>query len=287
MRETRDAISTSRRAPDDTIPLGAPIRVAPAPPWPRVALAGIGFDACTEAELIAYVMGALDMGAGGRIVTPNVDILRVIRRDAAARALVTGSDVIVADGMPLLWGARAAGTPLPARVPGSDLIWSLSAAAAERGRTIYLLGGDSGVPERAAEVLRARHPGLTVAGTDSPPFGFDKTAAGVAEAVANAAATKPDIIFVGLGFPRQERLMLALAAAMPGAWLLGCGASIPFVAGTLRRAPAWMQRLGIEWLHRLASEPRRLFVRYVWHDLPYAARLLAGSLRTRLRRRGR
>src|SRR5262249_33214995 len=163
-----------------------------------------------------------------RIVTPNVDILRVIRRDPAARSLVTGSDVVVADGMPLLWGARAAGTPLPARVPGSDLIWSLSAAAAEHGRTIYLLGGDTGVPERAAEVLRGRSPGLTVAGTDSPPFGFDRTTDGVAAAVGRAVAAKPDIVFVGLGFPRQERLMVALAAALPGTWLLGCGASIPF-----------------------------------------------------------
>jgi len=105
------------------------------------------------------------------------------------------------------------------------------------------------VLEAFGDKMKARHVALAagtqpVPGTDEPiPI---ETAEGVAEAVANAAAAKPDIIFVGLGFPRQERLMLALSAAMPGAWLLGCGASIPFVAGTLRRAPAWMQRLGIE-----------------------------------------
>jgi len=178
-----------------------------------------------------------------------------------------------------------AGTPLPARVPGSDLIWSLSAAAAAAGRTIYLLGGETGVPEKAAEVLRGRYPGLGVAGTDSPPYGFDRSPEAVEAVLANLTAAKPDVVFVGMGFPRQERLIATLTAALPAAWFLGCGASIPFVAGTLRRAPVWMQNAGVEWLHRLVSEPRRLFSRYVRHDAPYAARLMGGAVRTRMRRR--
>lgn len=253
--------------------------------WRRVRLGGVDFDACTEADLVAYVMEALDAGVGGTIVTPNVDILRVVRKDADARALVNAAQVVVADGMPLLWAAKVAGTPLPARVPGSDLIWSLSAAAAAAGRGIYLLGGDTGVPERAADVLRERNRGLRVAGTESPPYGFDRTREGVAAVVGAVVAARPDIVFVGMGFPRQERLTVALAEALPGTWFLGCGASIPFVAGTLRRAPVWMQKAGVEWLHRLASEPRRLFSRYVRHDAPYAARLMSSAVRARMRRR--
>ncbi|MGH3649049.1 MAG: WecB/TagA/CpsF family glycosyltransferase, partial [Micromonosporaceae bacterium] len=106
---------------------------------------------------------------------------------------------------------------------------------------------------------------------------FDATPQGVAAVVAAAAAAAPDLVFVGLGFPRQEQLITHLAAAMPKAWFVGCGASLAFAAGEVRRAPGWMRRTGLEWLHRLGSEPRRLFRRYVVHDLPYAARLLTNA----------
>ena len=280
------AVSAGTAAP----PVPSQTRIQPAVRdggWQRVRIGGVDFDACTERDLVAFVMDALVAGAGGTIVTPNVDILRVVRRDDDARALVNAAQLVVADGMPLLWAAKVAGTPLPARVPGSDLIWSLSAAAATTGRTVYLLGGDTGVPEKAADVLCARYPGLRVAGTSSPPYGFDRSPEGVEAVVEDLVAAKPDIVFVGMGFPRQERLIATLTGALPATWFLGCGASIPFVAGTLRRAPEWMQRAGVEWLHRLVSEPRRLFSRYVRHDAPYAARLMGGAVRTRMRRQPR
>jgi N-acetylglucosaminyldiphosphoundecaprenol N-acetyl-beta-D-mannosaminyltransferase len=101
---------------------------------------------------------------------------------------------------------------------------------------------------------------------------------------AKLAQAKPDIVFVGLGFPKQERVIAALAPGLPAAWFIGCGAAIPFAAGTLTRAPHWMQRLGLEWAHRLISEPRRLFRRYLVDDLPFAARLIITSAAGRLRR---
>ena len=125
------------------------------------------------------------------------------------------------------------------------------------------------MPERAAAELSRRYPGLQVAGTDAPPAGFD-----VAEAGRRLAAARPDIVFVGLGFPKQERVIAAVAAGLPGAWFIGCGAAIPFAAGALPRAPRWMQRAGLEWVYRLLSEPRRLVRRYLVDDLPFAARLL-------------
>src|SRR5690606_10982512 len=133
------------------------------------------------------------------------------------------ASLVLADGMPLVWASRLAARPrtgsiggraLPARVAGSDLIWSLTEAAAGAGRTVYLLGGAPGtpsVPERAAEVLRSRHPDLRIAGVDSPPYGFDSTPSGTAEVVASVKAAKPDLVFVGLGFPRQERLIATLS----------------------------------------------------------------------------
>ena len=241
----------------------------------RITVAGVDFDPLTEAEVVAHIAAAFERGEGGVVVTPNVDIVRQATRSPEAAELVRGASLVLADGMPLVWASRLAGRPLPARVAGSDLIWSLSEMAAGAGRSIYLLGGAPGVPHRAALVLSERYPGLRMAGADSPPFGFDSTAGGLVAAIDAVKAAKPDLVFVGLGFPRQERLIRHLSSELPQAWFVGCGASIAFVAGAVPRAPHWMRRSGLEWVHRLATEPRRLFRRYVVHDVPYALRMLA------------
>jgi N-acetylglucosaminyldiphosphoundecaprenol N-acetyl-beta-D-mannosaminyltransferase len=133
------------------------------------------------------------------------------------------------------------------------------------------------VPEAAATRLTGRHPDLLVAGTDSPPFGFDATPEGIEVVRGKLAAAAPDIVFVGLGFPKQEKLITALAPTLPQAWFVACGAAIPFAAEAIPRAPVWMQHSGLEWLFRLRSEPRRLAKRYLVNDLTFAARLLAVS----------
>ena len=154
-------------------------------------------------------------GQGGWVATPNVDICRAARRDPAVRALIGQASLTVADGMPLLWAARLRGTPLPERVTGASLIFSISAAAARHGQSVYLLGGEPGVPERAAEQLIRRCPGLRVAGTDAPPFGFDATERGVAQLRDRLTEARPDVVFVGLGCPKQERLITRLARPCP------------------------------------------------------------------------
>jgi len=120
-----------------------------------------------------------------------------------------------------------------------------------------------------------------VAGAFSPPARFDAATGDIDGLSAELAAAQPRIVFVGLGFPKQEQLIARLAASLPGAWFVGCGAAIPFAGGTVRRAPAWMQRAGLEWVYRLISEPRRLARRYLVDDLPFAMRLLAASARQR------
>jgi N-acetylglucosaminyldiphosphoundecaprenol N-acetyl-beta-D-mannosaminyltransferase len=253
---------------------------------PGVSLGGLAFGALSETDVVARVRNALDRGAGGHIVTPNVDILRQAARDPALRAELAGADLLVADGMPLVWAARIAGTPLPERVAGSSLIWSLSAGLARDGRSVYLLGGgpepDAG-SSRAAAALAAACPGLRIAGHTSPPYGFDADPAALAAVCADVIEAKPDLVYVGLGFPRQERLIARLRPDLPGAWFLGCGAAIDFVAGDRPRAPLWMQRNGLEWAHRLGCEPRRLARRYLRHDAPYALRLMTTAVRHRYR----
>jgi N-acetylglucosaminyldiphosphoundecaprenol N-acetyl-beta-D-mannosaminyltransferase len=119
-------------------------------------------------------------------------------------------------------------------------------------------------------------------GTDSPPFGFERTEAGMAEVVDKVTAAAPDLVFVGLGFPKQERVISRLREVMPATWYLGCGAGIPMAAGEFSRAPAAMQKAGAEWLHRLALEPKRLARRYLLEDAPFAVRLLGQAAIFRL-----
>jgi N-acetylglucosaminyldiphosphoundecaprenol N-acetyl-beta-D-mannosaminyltransferase len=242
------------------------------------------FDALTENGVVDAVREGWAAGHGGSIIPVNIDVARAAARQAGLAQLVGNGSLVLADGMPLVWASRARGHVLPERVPGSSLLFSLSAAAAANGRSVFILGGSDGVPEKAAEALVAQSGNLRIAGTDSPPFGFDQTEEGVQDAVAAVAAAAPDLVFVGLGFPRQERLIERLRQAVPHAWFLACGGGISMAAGQVRRASPVVQDLGLEWLHRLALEPRRLARRYLRDDLPFALALLARSAAHRITR---
>jgi N-acetylglucosaminyldiphosphoundecaprenol N-acetyl-beta-D-mannosaminyltransferase len=251
---------------------------------PSVELCGVDVHALTEAQCVEFVMAALDAGRGGWVVTPNLDHLRRLVRERDFYELCARADLRVADGMPLLWASKLQRTPLPERVAGSNLIWSVSRAAAERGRSVYLLGGDEGAAERAAQVLVERFGKLHIAGLHRPPFGFERDAAQMQRIVDELERAQPDLVLVALGSPKQERLIDELRAKFPRVWWLGIGISFSFVAGMVKRAPPWVQRLGLEWVHRLAQEPRRLFRRYLVDGLPFAARLLLSSAWKGLRR---
>jgi len=250
----------------------------------RVHLDGTGFDRITEDEVVVAVRDALAAGRGGRIITPNIDILRQAQRQDHVRAYLEDADLIVADGMPLVWASRLTGAPLPERVAGSSLIWSLSEGLGRDQRSIFVIGGNAATAHepdgarRATAALTAACPGLRIAGSLCPERGFDRDPAVVAELVAAVRSAGPDLVFVGLGFPKQEKVITRLRADLPRTWFIGCGAAVNFVAGDVGRAPRWMQRTGLEWAHRLGAEPRRLAGRYLRHDAPYALRLLAGSV---------
>jgi N-acetylglucosaminyldiphosphoundecaprenol N-acetyl-beta-D-mannosaminyltransferase len=257
----------------------------------RVQLDGTGIDRITEEEVVAIVRDALAHGRGGRIITPNIDVLRLAQADPEVRRQIDDADLIVADGMPLIWASRLGGTPLPERVAGSSLIWSLSEGLGRDRRSIFVIGGapagdqDCDGATRAAARLTAACPGLRVAGTLCPPFGFERDPAAYARFRAQVVAARPDMVFVGLGFPKQERVIDRLRPELPDTWFIGCGAAVNFVAGDVGRAPRWMQRTGLEWAHRLGTEPRRLARRYLRHDAPYALRLLVQAPGRRARMR--
>lgn len=248
---------------------------------PRVHLMGLPIDSLTTAEAVSVVRGALRDGRGGRIVTPNLDQLRLLNEQPELAEIYAQASLVVADGMPLIWAARLQGTPLPERVAGSDLVWSLAALAEQERAGLFLLGGDSGVADAAAGELLRRHPRLRIAGTHCPPLGFEQSEEALAEIEASVIDSDADLVYVALGFPKQERLMARLAPKVPNTWFLGCGISLSFIAGEVQRAPRWMRAVGLEWVHRLGQEPGRLVERYLVHDLPFAFRLLGGALRRR------
>ena len=253
----------------------------------RINLMGMPVDTVSEGEAIAAIMGALDQGVGGSVITPHLEILRLFRSDESVRPLFDEAELIVADGEPLVWASRIKGTPLPERVAGSDLVWSLAAECALHDRSVYLLGGAPGACEDAERKLHAVYPGLRIAGCQSPPLGFEDDPLAMLEIRTRLREANPDVVFVALGFPKQERVIAQLRSEFPSAWFLGVGVSLSFVAEHVARAPDWAIRLGLEWLHRLSQEPRRLFKRYIVHGIPFAVRLFAHAAFCRALRRDR
>ncbi len=258
---------------------------APAPgEVPQIDLRGLTVWQLTEAQTVEQLVARHKSGRGMRLVTLNLDILRQCEHDAEIRQIVSSADAIVADGMPLIWASRLQGTPLPERVCGSNLIYSLSKAAAEHGLRLYLLGGGTeDTATRCAETLKQLYPNLNVCGTYYPPFGFEKDSGEMQRMAESVTQAKPDIVLVALSFPRSERLMERLRGCAPQAIWIAVGISFSFVIGDVERAPRWLQRLGLEWLHRLFQEPKRLIRRYLIDDMPFAAKLLTASLMGRRR----
>jgi N-acetylglucosaminyldiphosphoundecaprenol N-acetyl-beta-D-mannosaminyltransferase len=249
----------------------------------RIRLLDLELDRVTEAGAIATIVDALAEGRGGVVVTPNLDQLRQLHRRPELAELFAEADLVVADGMPLVWASRLAGAPLPERVAGSDLVWSLTAEAALHARSVFLLGGAPGAAEGAEARLRSMYPGARFAGRLCPPLGFERDRREIDAVRSALGGAQPDIVYVALGFPKQERLIAYLRGEFPAMWFLGVGYSLSFVAGHTARAPTWISRLGLEWLHRLVKEPRRLAKRYLVHGLPFAVRLFATALVERIR----
>ncbi|HTX30140.1 MAG TPA: WecB/TagA/CpsF family glycosyltransferase [Solirubrobacteraceae bacterium] len=211
-------------------------------------------------------------------MTPNLDNLRLLNKDPQMFDAAMTADIRVADGMPLVWASRVQGTPLPARVPGSDLIFSLSRAAADADRSVFLVGGNPGTAEQAGQILTEVSRGLRVIGTYCPPFGFENDDAQLNEIVRRLKTANADFVFLGLPVPKAIPVVQAARKHLPATWFLGLGISFSFVCGEVSRAPRWMQRAGLEWLHRLTQEPRRLGRRYLLEGLPFAVRLLMSSV---------
>ncbi len=234
--------------------------------YPTVNVCGVGVTNVTMDEAVAAIDGLIRERRHAFVATPNTDHVVNIARDAEFRRIYRDAALVLADGMPLLWIAKLLGTPLKEKVSGSDLFPRLCEVAAQKQHRLFFLGGRPGAADGAAEILRRRHPGLQIAGVYSPPLGFEKDPAENAGIVRMIRDSRPDILFVGLGSPKQERWIAGHKDDVGVPVSIGIGVSFEFVAGMVRRAPRWMQNAGMEWLWRLMMEPGRLWKRYLVND---------------------
>ena len=231
-------------------------------------------------DLIARVGSRLARGIGFCLYTVNLDHLVKRRSDAAFRAIYARGTFVTADGAPLVALARRQGARL-ARTTGADLIEPLCALAARTGAPLYFYGSTLPMLESAAAALMRRHPGLIVSGCEAPPFGLDPRSDAVAAAGERMASSGARLCLVALGAPKQEAASDFLFARHPGIGFLCIGAALDFVAGGQKRAPRLFQNLGLEWLWRLGTDPRRLALRYVRCALLLADLAILAPLRQR------
>jgi N-acetylglucosaminyldiphosphoundecaprenol N-acetyl-beta-D-mannosaminyltransferase len=223
----------------------------------------------------------IEEGKPSYFITANLHYAMVSDQNPAVRTLNEKAAFILADGMPLVWAARAQKTPLPCRVAGSDLIWKMGERAAAKGHRLFLLGGAEGIADEAARKMKERYPGLIIAGTACPPF-RELTPEEESELFAKIRDSHSQILIIALSQPKGELWLARNCEKLMIPVCVQLGASLDFVAGKVVRAPRFLQRTGLEWAFRLAQEPRRLFGRYARNAM-FLMRMLLG----RSRRAGR
>ena len=235
----------------------------------RVRLFGIDIDPLRMSETVGRLLEWIDDDDRRchYVVTPNLDHAVLFQEHRGLRQAYADADLVLVDGMPVLLAAKLLRRGIPERVAGSDLVPALFSAATERfcnaaaapaQLRVYLLGAAPGVAQRAAAKIEERWSGVRIVGCDSPAIGFEKRPAESDAILARIAAAEADVLIVGLGAPKQELWVNAHRSRIAAPVALCVGASIDFLAGERMRAPIWMRRVGLEWLHRMASEPRRL-----------------------------
>ncbi len=226
------------------------------------------------AQWVAAELAERSAGAEERaplhIMGPNAFLVTLAEGNSSFATALQHADLCLPDGMSVVWGAKLLGTRIPERVPGGEFMERMCALCADRGLSVYLLGGLPGAAELAAQALAARYPGLCVAGTDCPPLGFEQDEERNSQVRARIAAARPDLLCVALGAPKQEVWMLDECPTLPIGAALSVGAAFDTQAGLRKRAPAWTHNIGAEWLYRLLMEPRRLGRRYLLGNLHFA-----------------
>lgn len=243
------------------------------PTIPRVDVLGVGISAIDMQMAVDEIRRWIENRDQQYVCVTGVHGVMESVRDPELRRIHNEAGLTTPDGMPMVWCAHSAGAEHTQRVSGPDLMMVLAERAVEEGWTSYFYGGKEGVAELLAQRLTDRFPGFRTVGTHSPPFhelGAEQ-AHQISEQINSA---NPDIVWVGLSTPKQERWMARNIKSLNAPVLLGVGAAFDINAGLVRRAPAWMQKSGLEWIYRLMTEPRRLWRRYLRNNPSFLFRIL-------------
>lgn len=218
----------------------------------RIDVLGVGFDNVTMDQAVAEGVRLMNEDGAHYVVTPNPEIVETCREDSEAMEAVRRADMVIADGIGVVYGAKILGTPLKGRVPGIEFAQNLMGRMAESGKSLFLLGAKPGIADQAAEKLKVRYPGLQVAGTHD---GYFKEDGPVLTQIRDSGA---DVVFVCLGAPKQEKWMLYNGEATGAHLLVGLGGCLDVFSGNVQRAPEVFQKLGLEWFYRLLKNPSRI-----------------------------
>lgn len=218
----------------------------------RTDVLGVGFDDVTPEQAAGRAMELIAAGGTHYVVTPNPELVQMARHSEDYRATLNGADLVLPDGVGVVYAAKILDRPLKGRAPGIDFASALCQRLSRTGGRLFLLGARPGIAELAAAELERAHPGLTVCGTHDGYFQEDGP---VVAAIRESGA---DVVFVCLGAPKQENWMKANGAACGAKLLVGLGGSLDVFAGQVKRAPEGFQKLGLEWLYRLLKEPARI-----------------------------
>ena len=224
-------------------------------------------DNLTMQETLQEIEKIIKKNDSSYVVTPNVDHIVQLEKNQELRDVYANASLILTDGKPLIWISKLYGTPIKEKISGSDLFPLLCKLAAEKNYTMFFLGAAEDVARTAADNLIRKFPGLKVVGTYSPPFGFEKDEMEMNKIKSMINKTKPDILIVGLGCPKQELFMYHHCKELNVPISFGLGASLDFEAGNVKRAPKWMANNGLEWLYRITQDPKRMAKRYLVDDL--------------------
>jgi N-acetylglucosaminyldiphosphoundecaprenol N-acetyl-beta-D-mannosaminyltransferase len=241
----------------------------------RMTVFGLPIDDLTMAETLDRVDELIAGGGVHQHVSVNVSKVVQSSRDPDLRAIIAACDLVSVDGLPVIWASRLIGRPLRERVAGVDLMQRLIERAGQRGHRLYFLGAREAVVERVVARVRREHPSALIAGWHHGYWGVEEEAAVVAE----IAATRPDILFLAIGSPAKEAFLARWKETIGAGFVMGVGGSFDVYAGVVRRAPRWLQRSGLEWLYRVAQEPRRLWRRYLG-DAPKFLRIVVREWRS-------
>jgi len=249
-------------------------------PPARVNVLGVGISAINLDSAVALIGQALEERERGYVCVTGVHGVTEARSDPAFRAILNDAFLNTPDGMPMVWVGKMCGFRQMGRVYGPDLMLEVCGRTCARGRTHFLYGGAPGVAQELKLRLEQKVPGLRIVGALTPPF-RPLTAAEEADLTERLKALRPDVFWVGLSTPKQEKFMAQYWQRLEATLFFGVGAAFDFHAGRLRQAPRWMQRSGLEWLFRLACEPRRLSRRYLRNNPLFLARLFCQMTRIR------